>query len=491
MSAKAYIACDLGAESGRVVLGELSSNKINLKEVHRFLTGPTVVRGTLRWDILKFFDEIKRGLSAIHRDHETPAGVSVDAWGVDYAYMSRTEPLIGVPFHYRDNRTDRSYPAMLKKAGRDLIFQETGIQFMQINTLYQMYDDVLSRPALLEIADHFLPIADYFNFLLSGEAAAELSSASTTQIFNPRKGAWSEPVMEHLGCPRKLFPSVVRSGTPLAPLANEIASETGLTGCRVSASCSHDTGAAVAAVPAEGKNWAFISSGTWSLIGVETSEPKIDDTSRNANFTNELGYGGSVRFLKNIMGLWLLQETRRDLAAAGLDLDYADLNLAAAAAPALRSLVYPNHDEFLKPGNMIERIRSFCKATAQTAPGTPGEIARCILESLALSYADMIDQLRTTFGFQIDSLHIVGGGSQSKLLNQFSADATGLPVLAGPVEATALGNVLIQAVTAGELASLSEMRQIIRNSFSIEQFEPIRSDQWMAALERYRSITRQ
>jgi rhamnulokinase len=491
VSAKAYIACDLGAESGRVVLGELSSNKISLKEVHRFLTGPTVVRGTLRWDILKFFDEIKRGLSAIHRDHETPAGVSVDAWGVDYAYMSRAEPLIGVPFHYRDNRTDRSYPAMLKKAGRDLIFQETGIQFMQINTLYQMYDDVLSRPALLEIADHFLPIADYFNFLLSGEAAAELSSASTTQIFNPRKGAWSEPVMEHLGCPRKLFPSVVRSGTLLAPLANEIASETGLTGCRVSASCSHDTGAAVAAVPAEGKTWAFISSGTWSLIGVETSEPKIDDTSRNANFTNELGYGGSVRFLKNIMGLWLLQETRRDLAAAGLDLDYADLNLAAAAAPALRSLVYPNHDEFLKPGNMIERIRSFCKATAQTAPETPGEIARCILESLALSYADMIDQLRITFGFQIDSLHIVGGGSQSKLLNQFSADATGLPVLAGPVEATALGNVLIQAVTDGELASLSEMRQIIRNSFSIERFEPIRSDQWMAALERYRSITRQ
>jgi rhamnulokinase len=224
---------------------------------------------------------------------------------------------------------------------------------------------------------------------------------------------------------------------------------------------------------------------------VETSEPKIDDTSRNANFTNELGYGGSVRFLKNIMGLWLLQETRRDLAAAGLDLDYADLNLAAAAAPALRSLVYPNHDEFLKPGNMIERIRSFCKATAQTAPETPGEIARCILESLALSYADMIDQLRITFGFQIDSLHIVGGGSQSKLLNQFSADATGLPVLAGPVEATALGNVLIQALTDGELASLSEMRQIIRNSFSIERFEPIRSDQWMAALERYRSITRQ
>jgi rhamnulokinase len=491
VSTKAYIACDLGAESGRVVLGELSSNKVQLKELHRFFTGPTVVRGSLRWDIIKFFDEIKKGLSAAHRHHSAPAGVSVDAWGVDYAYMSRTEPLIGLPFHYRDGRTDRSYPAMLKKAGPDLIFQETGIQFMQINTLYQLYDDVVCRPNLLEIADHFLPIADYVNFLLSGQAVSELSSASTTQIFNPRKGAWSDAVMKQLGCPAKLFPPVVNSGTALGPLTNEIATETGLVGCRVFATCSHDTGAAVAAVPAEGQNWAFISSGTWSLIGVETSEPKIDAASLDANFTNELGFGGSVRFLKNIMGLWLLQETRRDLEAAGIDLDYAGLNAAAAVAPALQSVIYPNHDDFLKPGNMIEKIRSFCKATGQVPPETPGEIARCILESLALSYADMIGQLQVTFGFRVDSLHIVGGGSQSKLLNQFSADATGLPILAGPVEATALGNVLIQAVADGELSSLHEMRQIIRNSFSIERFEPANRDHWIAALERYRSITRQ
>jgi len=224
---------------------------------------------------------------------------------------------------------------------------------------------------------------------------------------------------------------------------------------------------------------------------VETFEPKIDAASLDANFTNELGFGGSVRFLKNIMGLWLLQETRRDLEAAGIDLDYAGLNAAAAVAPALQSVIYPNHDDFLKPGNMIEKIRSFCKATGQVPPETPGEIARCILESLALSYADMIGQLQVTFGFRVDSLHIVGGGSQSKLLNQFSADATGLPILAGPVEATALGNVLIQAVADGELSSLHEMRQIIRNSFSIERFEPANRDHWIAALERYRSITRQ
>ena len=488
MNAKLFVACDLGAESGRIIAGNLSADRIQLNEIHRFSTGPSRVKGTLRWDILKFFDEIKQGLMAVKASHQTPDGVSIDSWGVDYAYASDSEPLLSLPFHYRDSRTDVSYPAMLQKAGRDQIFAETGLQFMQINTLYQLYDDVLNRPRIQEIADHFLPIADYLHYLLSGEAVAELSVVSTTQVYNTGRKAWSEALIGELGCSPTIFPSVVSSGTLLGKLTGAVEAEIGLSGCRVYATCSHDTGAAVAGVPAEGKNWAFLSSGTWSLLGVEADNPIINEACLSANFTNELGFAGRVRFLKNIMGLWLLQETKRELAANGVILDYASLDAEAEKVPALASIVYPNQDEFLKPGRMIEKIREFCQQTAQRIPTSPGELARCILESLALSYADIIDQLTRTFGFQIDVLHIVGGGSRSRLLNQFSADATGLPVFAGPVEATALGNLLIQAYAAGEFSSIQEIRQVIRNSFPIDRFEPQRHERWAAALERYQKV---
>ncbi len=488
MIAKPFIACDLGAESGRIVLGRLDGGKVTLEEVHRFATGPSTVQGTLRWDILRFFDEIKDGLRKTKTAGNRPAVISVDSWGVDYALFSRSEPLLGLPFHYRDSRTDSSSEELLKKTGRELIFRETGIQFMAINTLYQLYDDVLHRPGLLRLAEKFLPIADYLQYLLCGHPAAEISSASTTQIFNPVTGRWSDALIESVGVPRSLFPDVVPSGTLLGKLSPDVATMTGLADCQVCATCSHDTGAAVAGVPARGKNWAFISSGTWSLLGVELAEPVINDESLAANYTNELGFGRKVRFLKNILGLWILQEVKRELADQGSNLDYPALNLLAEQSAPLVSIINPNHGPFLKPGHMIEKIQEFCRATGQVVPSDPGAIARCTLESLALSYADQLAEIRRLVGTSIELVHVVGGGSRSRLLNQFTADASRIPVSAGPVEATALGNLLVQAVAAGELGSQDDIREVIRNSFTLETFLPANPDPWSEALAYYRKI---
>jgi rhamnulokinase len=494
MEPKIFAACDLGAESGRVILGKLSDTRLELKEVHRFLSGPTHLFGSMRWDILRLFDEIKTGLRKACASHKNLDGISVDAWGVDYAWSSDTEPLLGVPFHYRDSRTDVTYPQFLEIAGKDLIFSETGIQFMSINTLYQLYDDVLHRPHILEQADRFLPIADYLHFLLSGEPVAEISSVSTTQIYNPGrktdsdKANWSQPLIDKLGCPSHLFPKVMKSGTKVGDLLSPIIEDIDGSQVPVFATCSHDTGAAVAGVPAQGTDWAFISCGTWSLVGIELDRPIINAESLAANFTNELGFGGSVRFLKNIVGLWILQEVRRDLERRNEPLDYAELNAMAVKAPSLKSLIDPNHPDFLKPGQMIDKVRKFCTSSGQVAPETAGELARCVLESLAVSYAAQISNLEKISGRAINVVHIVGGGSRSALLNQSTADATGKQVVAGPIEGTAIGNILIQAVGAGALESLADIRSIIRQSFSISTFTPGRRDQWLEALNRFNQL---
>ena len=486
-NAKNYVACDLGAESGRVVLGRLVDDKVSLQECHRFPTGPTHLGGSLRWDLLKFFDEIQSGIKAAKTHVAQIDGFSIDAWGVDYAYFSDNEPLLGTPFHYRDSRTDETYPAFLKKAGRELIFRETGVQFMQINTLYQLYDDVLHRRPLVDLAKNFLGIADYLHYLFSGQSVMERSLASTTQIFNPVLNDWSEPLVNELGLPRELFPPVVVSGTRIGRVTPGLATELGTF--PIFATCSHDTGAAVAAVPAEGEHWAFLSSGTWSLLGVELPAPRLETACMTANYTNELGHEGTVRFLRNILGLWILQETRREMIQQGSKLEYTDLVRAAEGAPRLRSLIDPNASEFLKPGQMIEKIQSFCRRTSQPIPEDAASLARCILESLALSYTTQLDQLSTLLNKKIEVLHVVGGGSRNRLLNQFTANASGLRVSAGPVEATALGNLLIQAIAAGELSSLAELRAAIRHSYAIDEFVPQETASWSEAKERFSTIT--
>ena len=488
MSAHCYIACDLGAESGRVILGCLHDGKVALEEIYRFSNGPLKIAGSLRWDIQRIFDELKIGLGKVVARDIAVGSLSVDSWGVDYVLAGANQPLRSLPYHYRDARTDPAYAAAMESPGPEIIFAETGIQFMSINTLYQLAAELDQSPGLLESADQFLMIADYFNYLFSGVAVIEESLASTTQIYNPMTRGWSRRLVKTFGFPEKIFPRLVATGTRLGPLLPEIANDIGGPAWEVIATCSHDTGAAVAAVPASGEGWAYLSSGTWSLIGVELPAPLISDSARLYNFTNESGFGGTTRFLKNIGGLWLLQESRRAWAQDGLDLDYAALEAQAEKAEPFRSLINPNDACFLKPGDMPERIAAYCRNTGQPAPETPGQFTRCIYESLALLYRRTLGELEHVTGHKIRRLHIVGGGSQSALLNQFAASATGRNVLAGPVEATALGNVLIQAIALGHLNSLTDLRNTVRASFSIAEYLPKNCSEWDEAMDTHSSV---
>lgn len=487
MSKFNYIACDLGAESGRVILGALADGKLTLEEIHRFPTGASRIQGSMRWNVLRIFEELKAGLRKVAAKGTPAAGVSVDSWGVDYALFNARQPLLSLPYHYRDSRTERTYPRAMEKAG--LIFSETGIQFMTINTLYHLIADVEENADVLGVADQFLNIADYLNYLFSGVARSEVSLASTTQMFSPVAGDWSNALIDAFSLPRKLFPQIVGSGTKLGPLLPELCSEMGLSGVEVVATCSHDTGAAVAAVPAKrGDDWAYLSSGTWSLIGVELPEPLINDAAREMNFTNEAGYGGTTRFHKNIVGLWLLQESRRAWAREGKAQEYAAIMQLAEKAEPFRSLIDPNDERFVRPDDMPKAIADFCHESGQPAPKTVGQFGRCILESLALLYRGTLADLEQLTGRSISRLHIVGGGSQSALLNQFAANATGRTVLAGPVEATATGNVLIQAIALGHLDSLEALREVVKNSFSIQQYQPQPGSGWQQAIERFDTL---
>jgi rhamnulokinase len=485
-----YIACDLGAESGRVMLGTLEDQKLTLQEIHRFSNGPTRIRGTSRWDMLRIFEELKLGLKKVAEDGITPVSVSVDAWGVDYVLMRGDEPHLSAPFHYRDSRTDLIYEAALKKATPARIFEATGIQFMSLNTLYQFIADLEQRPEIVALADRFLLIGDYFNYLLSGRAVAEESLASTTQIYDTRTRAWSKDLIAFFGFNPAIFPEIIPSGTVLGPLRNDIVEETKLKNVQVIATCSHDTGAAVAAVPAEGDDWVYLSSGTWSLIGVELPEPLINDDVRKANFTNESGHGGTSRFLRNSSGLFLLQECRRAWTDAGKQYSYEEITKLALEAESLRSLINPNAPQLSKPDNMLLKIQEACKASGEPIPETPGQIARCILESLALTYRREFENLRHLTGRNLTKLHIVGGGSQSKLLNQASADAIGCTVIAGPVEATAIGNLLVQAIAMKDIASMAELRRIVRDSFPVTTYTPRHDERWEKAFTRFRNLSK-
>ncbi len=498
MNEQRYIACDLGAESGRVILGTLQDGRLTLEEMHRFPNGPVLIGGSMRWDVSRIFGELKIGLAraAAHLKATGGAAVSslsVDSWGVDYVLM-RSGLAVTRPYHYRDPRTEAAYAAVRETGLGDKIFSETGIQFMPINTLYQLLAHRQQEPKHLAEADQFLLIADYFNALFSGVGVAERSLASTTQIYNPVTRQWSAELLSRFGLPDTLFPPLVDSGTVLGPLSSEIAEETGLHGVEVLATCSHDTAAAVAAVPvekksAEDRDWAYLSSGTWSLLGVELPRPLINADAQAA-FTNEIGYGGTVRFLKNIAGLWIVQECRRAWLAEGQDFSYDALTQMAADAPPFRSLIRPDDARFLAPGDMPAKVRDFCRQTGQAIPETPGQIIRCALESLALSYRETLEQAGTLTGrtLRLRRLHIVGGGSQNALLNQFAADATGKTVLAGPAEATAIGNLLLQAVTLGHLGSLADLRQTVRASFPVQTFEPRDADAWEEPYARFRHL---
>lgn len=481
------VSVDLGAESGRVILGTLRGGKLAMEVVHRFPTGATEVNGTLRWNVVGFHGEILRGLRMIAARKVKVAGISCDSWGVDYVLARDDAPLVSQPFQYRDPRTERTFGPTVRKLGAPAIFAETGVMFMGINTLYQLVDDVRSRPELLKAAHRFLNIGDYFNWLLSGVPRAEVSIASTTQLWNPRRKTWSAKLIRDLKLPGHLFPMVVPSGTVLGKTRGV----PGLESAKVIASCSHDTGCAVAAVPTlPGDDWAYLSSGTWSLLGVELPKPLINEEVRAANLTNEAGFDGTTRFLKVLVGLWILQECRREWERSSGPSDYTVIAKLATKAPALRSLIRPDDARFAAPGDMVRKIQSFCRETRQPVPTTPGAIARCILESLALLYQSEVETIERLTGRTIRRLHVVGGGSKNDLLNQATADALGRTVVAGPTEATAAGNLLIQAHALGKIRGLAGIRKVVRASFPGETFKPSHTHRaaWDEARTRFAAL---
>ncbi len=480
---KNFLALDVGAESGRAILGRFDGERLELSEQHRFSNGAIRVPGPsgrtrLYWDILHLWNEVMEGITRVAgKVGNDLAGIGLDTWAIDFGLLDRQGSLLGNPYNYRDSRTDGMLEEAFRRMPRDMIFELTGIQFMQINTLYQLLAMATGQSPALEAAKTFLTIPDLLNYWLTGRAVCEFTNATTTQCYDPRRRAWSDPLLQAMGIPRSIFPEVIQPGTVLGPLSRIVAEEVNSLAL-VIAPATHDTGSAVAAVPASDPAFAWISSGTWSVVGTELPEPVISAQSLANNFTNEGGVQGTFRFSKNVMGLWLLQECRRTWRAGGEDLSYDELTEMAKGAAPLVSIIDPDWGEFLKPGDMPRRIQEFCRRTGQVVPESKPAIVRCILESIALKYRWIFERLGEMTGKALEPIHIVGGGTQNHSLSQFTADATGRTVNTGPVEATATGNILMQAVALGDLNSIWEGRQMVRASTELLTFEPGERGPW-------------
>ncbi len=473
------LAIDLGAESGRAILGSFDGHRIALSDVHRFPNLPAPLPDGLHWDVLNLWSQIRQSLAqAVQTTGGQLAGMGLDTWGVDFGLLDKHGALLGNPYHYRDARTDGIMEATFKRVPKAEIFAQTGIQFMQLNTLYQLMAMALHNSPQLNAAETFLTIPDLFNYWLTGRKVCEFTNATTTQCFDTRRKAWARPLLQRLGIPERIFPEIVQPGTVLGELLVPLAEEARIARLPIIAPACHDTGSAVAAVPASSDDFVWISSGTWSIMGVEVREPVIDEHSLACEMTNEGGVNGTFRFSKNIMGLWPVQESRRTWARQdGVPTSWDEIVRLAAEAEPLRSVVNPDDGDFLKPGDMPARVREACQRTGQPIPETRGQIARCLLEGLALKYRWVMERLERLLGsdqqpHHLDTIHIVGGGTQNRLLSQFAADATQRRVVTGPVEATATGNLLVQALALGEIASLDEARQVVRDSFEVSEFEP-------------------
>jgi rhamnulokinase len=486
-----FLAIDLGAESGRGILGRFDKH-LTLEEVHRFPNGPVRIGSHIHWDILRIWGEVQECLRlAATQPDASLASLGLDTWGVDFGLLDAADRLLGNPYHYRDTRTDGMIEIACKIVPRERIYTQTGIQFMQLNTLFQLFAMRQQEDPALEIARTFLMTPDLLNFWLTGCKANEFTISTTTQCYDPRNHNWAGELLFALDIPREIFQNIPQPGSILGELLPWVANEASSSAVPVVAVGCHDTASAVAAVPAQDSDFIYISSGTWSLIGIEAGEPIINDDSLRFNLTNEGGVGGKTRFLKNIMGMWLLQECRREWNKTGKKYSYDDLALLAGGAPSLRSLIAVSDPRFLPPGDMVQRIQEFCRETGQSIPNTEGEIVRCILESLALEYRWNAEKLRLLSGKLLPVIHIIGGGSRNHLLNQLSADATGCRVIAGPVEATAIGNIMMQAIALGYLSDLSDARRLVKNSFNLTIFEPGDSSPWEAAYQRYLQLRRE
>ncbi len=484
---KKVLAFDFGASGGRAMLGIYDGTSIQLKEIHRFSNDPVILRDTMYWDVLRLFHEIKQGL--LKAKHESDFdSIGIDTWGVDFGLLDKNGNLLENPVHYRDKRTQGMLEKSFEKLPKTEFYRITGNQFMELNTAFQLLFLVRNRPELLERADKMLLMPDLFNYMLTGEKVEEYSIASTTQLMDAKGGVWSERVINTLGIPQRLFVPITASGTKIGVLSDEICVELGIKKCDVVAIAGHDTQSALVAVPAKEENFIFISCGTWSLIGTELDAPLINEKSDFYNIANEGGYGGKASFLKNITGLWLIQESRRQWIREGKEYGFGRLEELAREAEAFLCFIDPDAPEFLPAGDMPLRIREYCSRTGQKVPETVGGIVRCINESLALKYRYALEQIRECTGLEYKNIHMVGGGIQSKQLCQFTANAGGRTVIAGPVEATVLGNVALQLIASGQIRDLKEARKIIGHSPDITKYEPGNTHAWEDAYKRYKEM---
>lgn len=484
MQGKHFLAIDLGAESGRGVVGSLHGGHLTLTEVHRFPNAPIQKDGHLHWDVDGLFENI---LEAVRRAsaNVSLSGIGIDTWGVDFGLLGADGALLEKPFHYRDSLSAGFMEEAIAKVGAHTIFSETGIQFLPFNTIYQLLALQRHRPELLERADALLMMGELFTYWLTGQKVAEWTNATTSQLVNPRTGAWSDTLLEAFDLPGHILQPIVQPATVIGPLLPEVAAKTGADSLTVSLPAVHDTGSAVAAVPAVGDDWCYLISGTWSLLGVEAAKPVITSVSERYNFTNEGGIGHTFRLLKNVMGLWILQECRRQWTREGTEYSYAELTRLAQEEPAFRTFIDPDDRRFLSPGDMPQKIADYARETGQPVPENIGQFVRCVLESLALKYRYVIEQLEEITGKAIRVVHIVGGGSQNAFLNQATADATGRQVIVGPVEATATGNILAQAMSHGQLSDIQEGRALVRASTPLDTYEPKQEAAWTEAFERF------
>lgn len=486
-----YLAVDLGASGGRVVAGEFSGQRLKLEEVSRFENGGVMANNRLYWDLLRQWGNVKEGLrAAIARYGERVISVGVDTWGVDFGLLDAAGELLGNPVHYRDRRTEGILDEVFQVVSREEIFAHTGLQFLQFNTLYQLFTMKQQNSPMLDAASSLLMMPDLFHWLLSGQTSNEYTEATTTQFFDPRQNDWAKPLLERFGLPTRLLGPISPPGTRLGPIQTSVAKEIGGRGIEVVLPGTHDTASAVMAVPAAGRsgekpNWCYISSGTWSLMGVEVPAPVVTDTCRELNFTNEGGVGGTIRLLKNIAGLWLVQQCRAVWQREGREYDWEQLTGVAERAAPLVSLVNPDDPRFVAPENMPQAVAGFCRETGQPVPESDGAMIRCALESLALRYRLVVGWLEQLIDGPLETIHIVGGGTQNQLLCQMAADACNRRVVTGPVEATAIGNAMMQAVASGEVGSISEAREVIRNSFPMKEYVPGDPVPWDEAAERF------
>ncbi len=487
---KKLLAFDLGAESGRGIIGHFDGDRLRLEVVHRFGNGPVRTLDSLHWDVLRLHGDLLTACRKCAAEHGGVDGLGVDTWGVDFALLGRGGTLLGNPRHYRDPHTETILDTAFERVSRDEVFRQTGIQFMRFNTLFQLLALQRDRSPLLDVAEHLLFMPDLFHYLLTGIKVNEYTDASTGQVIDPHTRTWARDLLRAFGLPDKIFGTLVPPGTVLGPLRPSVAAEAGLVGVPVIAPATHDTAAAVAAVPASAASWAYISSGTWSLMGVEIPGPQVNPQVQACNFTNEGGVGNTVRLLKNVMGLWLVQECRRAWERSGHDFNYEELMRLAEVAPPFASLVDPDDATFILPASMPAALAEFCRRTGQLAPAEPGAVVRCALESLALRYRWVLERLEELLGRQVEVIHVVGGGSQNALLCQFTADACDRPVLAGPVEATALGNVLVQALGLRLIGSLAQGREVVRRSVEVREYTPHNPQAWQEPYQRFLALLR-